>query len=219
MPSKSKSVGISYQTRVLTMQKNSKKVATIFATTLMVIASLNVSTQVVQAKSKTENTEVSYIKDQDKKNWVQAKVVIDAPPSIVWDTVHDERKKDPDLAYSKVLSQKDNHAILEQKFQLIPVFGTSVCKMSNDEVPGKRIDYKLLHSDRFKAMEGSWVLNPIDNGKKTELVLSTHIDLGIPAPESMMNNVTGKKLQRRLGNVKKMAERIQSQVAASEHIQ
>lgn len=201
------------------MQKSTKKIATIFATTLMLVVSMAVSTRSVESKSKSEATEVSYIKDPDKKNWVQAKIVIDAPPNIVWDTVHDERKKDPDLAYSKILSQKDNHAILEQKFQLIPVFGTSVCKMSNDEVPGKRIDYKLLHSDRFKAMEGSWVLNPVENGKKTELVLSTHIDLGFPAPESMMNNVTGKKLQRRLGNVKKMAERIQAQVAASEHIQ
>ncbi|MBP7862167.1 SRPBCC family protein [bacterium] len=203
------------------MQKNSKKAATIFATTAVLIAAMHVSTQSVQAKSKdkTSTTQVSYIKDQDKKNWVQAKVVIDAPPNVVWDTVHDERKKDPDLAYSKVLSQKDNHAVLEQKFQLLPILGTSVCKMSNDEVPGKRIDYKLLHSDRFKAMEGSWVLNPIDNGKKTELVLSTHIDLGFPAPESMMNNATGKKLQRRLGNVKAMAERVQSQVAASENIQ
>jgi hypothetical protein len=203
------------------MQKNSKKAATIFATTAFLIAAMHVSTQSVQAKTKvkTNTTQVSYIKDQDKKNWVQAKVVIDAPPNIVWDTVHDERKNDPDLAYSKVLSQKDNHAVLEQKFQLIPILGTSVCKMSNDEIPGKRIDYKLLHSDRFKAMEGSWVLNPIDNGKKTELVLSTHIDLGFPAPESMMNNATGKKLQRRLGNVKTMAERVQSQVAASENIQ
>lgn len=34
-----------------------------------------------------------------------------------------------------------------------------------------------------------------------------------------MNNATGKKLQRRLGNVKAMAERVQSQVAASENIQ
>ena len=214
-------LNLSYQTHVFTMQKNSKKAATIFATTAFLIAAMHVSTQSVQAKSKdkTSTTQVSYIKDQDKKNWVQAKVVIDAPPSIVWDTVHDERKKDPDLAYSKVLSQKDNHAVLEQKFQLLPILGTSVCKMSNDEVPGKRIDYKLLHSDRFKAMEGSWVLNPIDNGKKTELVLSTHIDLGFPAPESMMNNATGKKLQRRLGNVKAMAERVQSQVAASENIQ
>ncbi len=214
-------LNLSYQTQVFTMQKNSKKAATIFATTAVLIAAMHVSTQSVQAKSKdkTSTTQVSYIKDQDKKNWVQAKVVIDAPPNVVWDTVHDERKKDPDLAYSKVLSQKDNHAVLEQKFQLLPILGTSVCKMSNDEIPGKRIDYKLLHSDRSKAMEGSWVLNPIDNGKKTELVLSTHIDLGFPAPESMMNNATGKKLQRRLGNVKAMAERVQSQVAASENIQ
>lgn len=201
------------------MRKNHKKVATIFATTLVVAGFLGTGVQSVSAKTIKEVTEVSYIKDQDKKNWVKAKVLIDAPPNIVWDTVHDERKKDPDLAYSKVLSQKDNHAVLEQKFQLIPVIGTSVCKMSNDEIPGRRIDYKLLHSDRFKAMEGSWILTPTENGKKTELELVTHLDLGLPVPEGMMNNATGKKLQRRLGNVKKMAERIQQQVAASENIQ
>lgn len=198
-----------------------KKIATIFATTLVAVAFLGAGVPEASAKSsvKKTKTEVQYIKDDQNKNWVKAKVIIDAPPNIVWDTVHDERKHDPDLAYSKVLSQKDNHAVLEQKFQLIPVFGTSICKMSNDEIPGKRIDYKLLHSDRFKAMEGSWILTPSENGKQTELELVTHLDLGLPIPEGMMNNATGKKLERRLGNVKKMAERIQKQVAASEQIQ
>ncbi len=152
-------------------------------------------------------------KRDGNKTWVTGKTVINAPPELVWTTVHEERKNDPDLAYSKVLEQGEHECRLEQKFVLIPVIGTSVCEMHNSEVPYKRIDYKLLKSDRFKAMEGSWVLTPTNDGKQTILELSTHLDLGIPVPRGMMNSVTSKKLAKRLGNVKRMAEKTHSSVA------
>lgn len=150
------------------------------------------------------------------KTWVTGRIVINAPPKLVWDTVHEERKKDPDLAYSKVLEQGENECRLEQKFVLIPVIGTAVCEMHNSEVPYSRIDYKLLKSDRFKAMEGSWVLTPADDGRQTILELSTHLDLGLPVPKGMMTNVTSKKLVKRLGNVKRMAEKAHASVAERE---
>lgn len=166
-------------------------------------------------EGKVEHAKVSHEK-REKKTWVTAKTVIKAPPKIVWETVHEERKKDPDLAYSKVLEQGVNECRLEQKFVLIPVIGAAVCEMHNSEIPGKRIDYKLLKSDRFKAMEGSWILTPTDDGKSTILELTTHLDLGLPVPKAMMNGATAKKLARRLDNVKKMAEQTHASVAQSE---
>lgn len=152
---------------------------------------------------------------------VQAKVLIKAPPEVVWESIHKERSKDPDLAYSKVLEQVNEHECkLEQKFQLIPVIGTSVCVMENKEVPLQRIDYRLLKSDRFKAMEGSWVLTPAEGGKATMLELSSHLDLGLPVPKAMMNSISTKKIEKRLTHVKEMAESMHpTQVAASkEHL-
>lgn len=137
---------------------------------------------------------------------VKAQVIINAPREVVWQSVHEERKHDPDLAYSKVLKEEPNASQLEQKFVLLPVIGTAVCVMDTAEVPLQRIDYKLVKSDRFKAMEGSWVLTSIEDGKKTALELSTHIDLGMPVPRAFMNAVTSKKLEKRLNRVKQMAE-------------
>lgn len=153
---------------------------------------------------------------RDDKTWHSAKILIKAPPKLVWETVHEERKNDPDLAYSKILEQGENECRLEQKFQLIPVIGTAVCQMHNAEVPLQRIDYKLLKSDRFKAMEGSWILTPAEDGKHTFLELSTHLDMGVPVPGPLMNSVTTKKLARRLGNVKKMAEQHHARIAAGQ---
>lgn len=151
-------------------------------------------------------------KDSD---WVKGKVTIKAPPSTVWYSVHEERKNDPDLAYSKVLEQHSEHeATLEQKFVLLPMLGSSVCVMKNSEIPLKRIDYYLLRSDHFKAMEGSWVLTPSADGKSTILELNSHIDLGMPVPRWFINSTLSKKIDRRLNHVKDMAEKMHAGLVA-----
>lgn len=163
-------------------------------------------------KNKLQKGQVA-IGTADKPNgrrWVTAKIKINAQPSVVWEAVHEERKTDPDLAYSKILEEVKNEAgkneqTLEQKFQLIPVLGTSVCVIKSTEDLHKRIDYHLLKSDRFKAVEGSWLLQPTEDGG-TVLELGSYIDIGVPAPRSFVENIAGKKLERRLTNVRKVAE-------------
>jgi hypothetical protein len=142
----------------------------------------------------------------EKLEPVHAEIKIEAPPHLVWNVVHEERKHDPDMAYSKVLSEKDNEVLLEQKFTVLPVIGTSVCTMQQKETPDSRIDYKLIKSDRFKVMEGSWVLVPSADNKSTTLQLTTTLDLGMPVPRGIFNAITAKKLDRRLQHIKTMAE-------------
>ncbi|CAN5229419.1 hypothetical protein BH11CYA1_BH11CYA1_28890 [soil metagenome] len=152
---------------------------------------------------------------KEKPEVVKASVHIDAPKEVVWQAVHEERKHDPDLAYSKVIVPGEHEYTLEQKMVLIPVFGSAVCEMQNKEVPLERIDYKLIKSDRFKHMEGSWVLTPSSDGKSTTLELSTSLDLGVPVPKAVINGFTAKKLQRRLKNVKESAETLNLKLAQS----
>jgi len=144
---------------------------------------------------------------KDQLEPVSAHIKIAAPASVVWQVVHEERKHDPDLAYSKVISEGNNEFLLEQKFTLLPVIGTSVCQMQQKETPGSRIDYKLIKSDRFKVMEGSWVLVPSADNQSTTLELTTTLDLGMPVPRGIINHVTAKKLERRLQHIKQMAEK------------
>ncbi|CAN5591540.1 hypothetical protein BH10CYA1_BH10CYA1_10350 [soil metagenome] len=154
-------------------------------------------------------------KPASEKQRVQSKILIKAPPEVVWFSVHEERKHDPDIAYSKVIEQGVNEQKLEQKFCLLPVIGSATCLMHHTEVPNQRIDYKLLKSDHFKAMEGSWIFTPAENGKATILELSTHLDMGVPVPKMIFNNLTQKKLDKRLAHIKEMAEGLHSKVAGS----
>ncbi|MBP9092166.1 hypothetical protein KBI23_14150 [bacterium] len=150
--------------------------------------------------------------EANRPELIKASICIDAPREVVWQAVHDERKHDPDLAYSKIIVPGEHEYVLEQKMVLIPVFGSAVCEMQNKEVPLERIDYKLIKSDRFKHMEGSWVLTPTSDGKTT-LELSTSLDLGMPVPRSVINGFTAKKLQRRLKHVKESAETLNIKLA------
>lgn len=145
---------------------------------------------------------------ENGRTWITGHITIKAPLDIVWYSVHEERKHDPDLAYSKILNQSENQSTLEQKFTLIPVIGTAVCTIHTTEVPLHRIDYRLIKSDHFKALEGSWVLTPSEDKNVTSLELSSHLDLGLPIPKMLMNSVAAKKLEHRLTNVRKMAEEI-----------
>jgi hypothetical protein len=148
--------------------------------------------------------------------WCKAKTTIKAPPDVVWRIVHEERQHDPDLSYTKVLEQGENEYKLEQKFNFIPVLGSSVCVTHHKEVPFQRIDYTLVKSDHFKAMEGSWTFESTDGGKSTILQLSSHLDLGLPIPKMFMNSISTKKIEKRLAHIKQMAESTHS-VALKEH--
>ncbi len=165
------------------------------------------------AKTAAKAAATKEAQSKEKAQWVKASIEIKAPREVVWQAVHDERKHDPDLAYSKIVVPGEHEYVLEQKMVLIPVFGSAVCEMQNKEIPLERIDYKLIKSDRFKQMEGSWVLTPSTDGKSTTLHLSTNLDLGIPVPRSVVNGFTAKKLAKRLKNVKAAAETLNAKLA------
>lgn len=138
---------------------------------------------------------------------IKASIVIKAPPDVVFNAVHEQRKVDPELAYSKIMKQGVNEAQLEQKFTAIPMIGSATCLINTQEVPNRRIDYQMVKSDKFKSMEGSWVLIPSADGKSTTLELSSHIDTGLPVPRMMMNGITKQKMERRLAHVRELAEK------------
>ncbi|MBX9939529.1 MAG: SRPBCC family protein [Candidatus Obscuribacterales bacterium] len=207
-----------------------KKILHIFVISSLLLAATSLPSSARDSKAKNTgksagvsdpdrdlNRELNKVEARDNSQWASGSIVIKAPPEVVWQAVHDERNSDPDLAYSKILEQGENECKLEQKFTFIPVIGTAVCQMYNHEVPNERIDYKLIKSDRFKAMEGSWVLTAMEEGK-TRLDLSTNLDMGIPVPRGMVNAITAKKLATRLKHVKEMAETRHAKLAQNKKI-
>jgi ribosome-associated toxin RatA of RatAB toxin-antitoxin module len=156
---------------------------------------------------------------RDTSAWCKARTTIKASPEVVWRMVHEERQHDPDIAYTKILEQSEHECKLEQEFKFIPVLGTSVCVTEQKEVPFERIDYRLVKSDHFKEMEGSWTFASADNGRSTVLELSSHLDLGLPVPKFMMNSISTKKLEKRLAHIKELSENLRPVASVhNEHV-
>lgn len=135
---------------------------------------------------------------------VTGKVDINAPAQAVWDAVHTERSNDPDISYSKVVEQKGNRVLLEQKFNTIPIVGEATCLMVQEETPMKRIDYKMVRSDKFKEMYGSWIIE--ENPTGVSLSLQSVLDTGLPYARGVTNTFLQKKIDARLARVKTAAE-------------
>lgn len=138
--------------------------------------------------------------------WIKVKVLIGAPASAVWQAMHKNCEHDPDVVQRKVISKSGNEETLEEKLGWLPLVGTATCTLHSTEIPLERMDYSMVSSDRFKALEGSWVLTPGPGTDSTYLELSSYCDIGIPVPRFLREGITVKKLQTRLLIVKKVAE-------------
>jgi hypothetical protein len=142
---------------------------------------------------------------------VKGRVFVKAPINVVWQTVHEERQCDPDMAYCHLLSKSLNEQVYEEKFVLIPILSSTTCVLKDKEVPNERIDYELVKSDRFKAMDGSWRFTACEEGTMLELI--SHVDTGFPVPQSFVDGNLAKKIERRLTRVKTMAESKNNKIA------
>jgi ribosome-associated toxin RatA of RatAB toxin-antitoxin module len=141
------------------------------------------------------------------KDGVRGHITIKAPARIVWEAVHKERATDPDLSYSKVVEKQGDKVMLEQKFNGMPVIGEAVCLLEQTEAINQRIDYKLVRSDKFKDLRGSWILTELPEGS-TKLELHSVLNTGLPFSEHIINHVLKGRINKRLERVKVSAERI-----------
>ena len=142
----------------------------------------------------------------DEVKTVTASTLVNASPSVVWEAIRGLRRKDS--VHRKLVSYKDNEAVLEEKFLGLPIIGDAVCTYKESEVPFQRIDYRLIKSDHFKVFEGSWVLTPAENGQKTLVCLSSCSDPGLRVPfwKDLTKMATSRHIKKRLAEMKEDAE-------------
>jgi len=158
----------------------------------------------INAKLKNTSAVAHYKKPDD---YVSSRISIKAPVEIVWKVVHEERETAPDLVYSKLHKEDANLLVFEQKWTIVPFLATTTCVISENEIPYKRIDYKVIKSNQFKVMEGAWIFTTVDNGSATELELTTHLELRRLAPMKLVNAMAKKKIAQRLAHIKELAEK------------
>jgi hypothetical protein len=163
----------------------------------------------INSRLKNTSAVAHYKKPGD---YVSGRILINAPVEIVWKMVHEERETAPNLVYSKLHKEDSNLLVFEQKWTIVPFIATTTCVISENEIPYKRIDYKVVKSNQFKVMEGAWIFTPVNNGSDaghsaTELELTTHLELRRLAPMKIVNAMAKRKIEQRLAHIKELAEK------------
>jgi len=169
----------------------------------------------INAKLKNTSAVAHYKKPDD---YVSSRILIKAPVEIVWKMVHEERETAPNLVYSKLHKEDANLLVFEQKWTIVPFLATTTCVISENEIPYKRIDYKVIKSNQFKVMEGAWIFTTVDNGSATELELTTHLELRRLAPMKLVNAMAKKKIAQRLAHIKELAEKPHANLDVDGHV-
>ena len=129
-------------------------------------------------------------------------VILDAPPSQVWDAIKAARASDP--SHRRVVSYSGTDYVIEETFNKIPMLGSVNCKYVEHELSDKKLQYKMISSDKFVAFNGEWELCPVASGKQTALRLSSFVDTGIKLPfaDKITRDSTKRSINVRLSEVK-----------------
>ncbi len=149
----------------------------------------------------------------EKVRGSRLQTIVKASPAVVYDAIIGLRKEHDDSV--KEVSRTHNECVLEETFSDLPLVGQAKCVYKEVYTPHERIEYKMMHSDKFRAFEGRWTLTPVENGTKTVLSLSSYVDVPLPIPfaKQIAQLQTKRGVKERLDAVKKSSEATQVSTA------
>jgi len=126
----------------------------------------------------------------DQKNeWVEAAILIDAAAEPIWKLINDCRQTPqfiPGLKSCRVLQQDGTGDLIEHRMQISRLLPEVKYVFRAEYQQNKRIDFKRMSGD-LKEFEGSWVLKSLQGGKPRTLVIySIFLDAGFLLPQWVM---------------------------------
>lgn len=130
---------------------------------------------------------------------VQAQVLIDAPPSFVWQTLTRYNELPaymPGYKKSQVVSSQASNKILNIALKVARFLPTYNYQVKVSENPGAyQVKVNRISGD-FKSMDASYKLQPRNGGKQTMLLYTLNIDTGLSGPSmnSILQNHTHESL-------------------------
>jgi len=144
---------------------------------------------------------------------VTAKVTVKARAEKIYETIRSLRN-DEESGVTEI-ARTATEATLEERFDGLPIIGHAKCVYIERYSPPERIEYKMVHSDRFKAFEGKWEIVPVGGGDVCVLSLSSYVDTGLPIPfaRQITNAATMRDVEQRLSEVKQKAETLRREVS------
>jgi hypothetical protein len=144
---------------------------------------------------------------------VSESIWVNASPKACWDAI---RNPASCLDHRRIVCATTGNVLVEETYDNLPGINSCVCIFRESEQPMQWLNYRLVSSTRFKAMEGTWRLAPGQDGG-TVVSLSSLLDTGIHLPfaRKVADSLNTKKCKERLNLVKSIAETGEHQRIAS----
>jgi ribosome-associated toxin RatA of RatAB toxin-antitoxin module len=157
--------------------------------------------------------EVIVRSDESDKRRVQAAILIDSPAQPIWSVLTDCNHTPefiPKLKSCRILQPGENTRITEQQVKISTFLPRVTYVIQSDYQKFRRIDFKKVSGD-LKALEGSWVLEEIGDGRYTILVYSVFLDPGFFIPQGMVQRTLQNDLPNILLAVRNRVSRLSPQ--------
>lgn len=126
-----------------------------------------------------------------EKTYHVTKAVIDATPDDVWNVLTDYNhlvSYYPNVKNFKILSETgDKKKVWFSVASMCGLWKFEYVLSMHENKPLHRIEWHR-DSGAFKVNEGSWVLEPVDDGARTLVTYSKHMDGGMLMPKMILNN-------------------------------
>jgi len=176
------------------------------AMTLALLASLplsarNVDSTIDVQKRLSQGEVVVGTKNDGDTRFVTGTIIINEPPSRVWPVMVNpfefKGKISPRMKAVEVVLDKAELSILKVTLDMSFLYPNFTYTVESRYQNGQRIDFKRI-GGVLRDFKGSWEMNPIDNGNKTELTYSMYIDPGFFVPQWIMREGVKGELPRTL---------------------
>jgi ribosome-associated toxin RatA of RatAB toxin-antitoxin module len=164
----------------------------------------------VQQKVVGQESEKPSISDENinGKTFYVSRVVINAKPDIVWQILTDYRHAVQVFPLLKKCEVIENHGSTKiAKHEIAPsgIPDTFEYVLEMHETAPKMVEWHRLSGD-FKEVEGSWKLDPIDNGAHTLVTYSSHVTGGFLMPQIIIKHQSHIDMPNTVTALKKHAE-------------
>ena len=146
--------------------------------------------------------------DRQNKGWVEAMVLIDAPPETLWSIMTDCGEAPafvPGLKECEVLDSGQNWDIIRHNVKWIWFLPKVSYVFRAEYKKHRRIDFARIRGD-LREMKGAWHLNPLDHGVQTLLRYEVYLDPGLVVPKWLVRQSLKKSLPALLAALRRQAE-------------
>jgi len=135
---------------------------------------------------------------------VSNSITVNAKPQCVYHAIQKARTT---TGSRRLVSYKNNQAIIEEFFDGLPLIGSAKCLYQENETSPTRIDYTMIESDKLSRFEGAWILTPQADGKTAvTLTSNTACAIKLPFVDKLATQSAIRRVERRLHEIATAAE-------------